>query len=335
MSKVQAKHLATLLKQQAAAVLNKSASSSTGAPSTADGVAQVTAGSVTPDPGNAELRANSLPANAEPSDDTDTLVPGKNLNPSATPNADKAAPAELPKMAAERVARVRNALTAVLPSAQKAPTPTQSQPSVADQHKSAASETALDLSPEMLVKLAKAVLSTNEGVAFAHYTLEKAAGAAHADQMIKAAHAAAVAHDEVLFTKQAAFDEGMQRATNIHRELSSLISESDADSILKQASLHTKNLDELEHPLLKMAYAAGMDDAHALEAAEEAGEGEPALPMGGEELTMEDVIALLEEMIANGDISKEEVEAGLKELEASQGAAQGETAPNPAQAAPK
>lgn len=330
MSTVKPNHLAALLKSQAAAVI-KSASSSTGAPSVADGVAQVTAGTVPTDPGEAELKGQMVPKDGVPGDDTKTLIPGENLNPSGTPAADKGAPSELPKMASERVAAVRGALASVLnpggqakaaAAAADVAAPTQATPAdAAEPQKSAAVESGLNLSPDMLIKLAKHVLSTNEGVSFARYTLEKSAGAEHAEEMIKAAREAAVAHDETLFQKQAAFREGMATASEIHGHLSTMIDENEADSILKQASLHCQNLEALDHPMLKAAYATGMDDAQALEEGAEAGAEEPEIPMGGEQLTMEDVMALLEEMIASGEISEEDVVAGLQALQAEEGAA--------------
>jgi hypothetical protein len=324
MTPVKPNHLAALLKSQAAAIV-KSASSSTGEPSTADGVAQVAKATVPTDPGEAELKNQMVPSDGTPGDDTNALVPGENLNPSGTPSADKGAPAELPKMASERVSNVRNALLSVFPGQAKAAAAPVESPVIAaveveDPSKSAgAADSGLDLSPDMLVKLAKAVLSTNEGVAFARYTLEKAAGAEHADEMIKAAHAASVSHDETLYIKQAAFNEGMSAAARIHGELSRVVTEAEAGEILKQASLHCTNLDALEHPMLKEAYATGMDDGAALEEGAEAGVAEPEIPMGGEQLTIEDVIALLQEMIAKGEISEEDVAAGLQELQAEGG----------------
>ena len=323
MNPVKPNHLAALLKSQAAAVV-KSASSC------ADGVTQVTKATVPTDPGEAELKNQMLPADGIPGDDTNTIVPGENLNPSGTPSADKGAPGELPKMASERVGAVRNALLSVFPSQAKAAAAPVAAPGVAPQaaaalvgepSKSAADGgSGLNLSPDMLVKLAKSVLATNEGVAFARYTLEKTAGAEHADAMIKAAHAASVSHDETLYIKQAAFNEGMSAAGQIHAELSRIITEADADSVIKQASLHCANLEALEHPLMKEAYAAGMEDGAALEEGVEAGAEDPEMPMGGEQLSMEDVIALLEEMIASGEISEEDVIAGLQELQGSEGA---------------
>lgn len=328
MSSVKANQIAALLRGQAES-LKKSAASSTGAPSCADGIAQVTAGTVPTDPGEAELKAG-MPTDGTPGDDTKDVVPGENLNPSGTPSADKGAPADIPKMASEKVAAVRNALLSTFPNLKSAsaepatadpatapaatPVPDATQTAVEDPAKSAAVGE-LDLSPDMLIKLAKQILSTSEGVAYAQDTLEKAAGAEQASEMIKAAKAAADAHDETLYTKHAAFNEGMSKAAAIHADLSALITEADADEILKTAALHCDAIDQLEHPLLKAAYAEGMEDAAALEGGAEAGLEEPAMPGAGEQLSMEDVVALLQEMIASGEISEEDVIAGLQELQ--------------------
>lgn len=342
MSNVKPSHLAALLRSQAEAVV-KSAASSTGAPSTADGVAEVKKGTVPTDPGEAELKA-ALPTDGTATDTTNAMEIAA-LNPSGTPAADKGAPAEAHKCASERVSAIRGALLSVMqPEAAKsasAPAATPAEPDASaasaapagtEPAKSAsAPEGGLDLSTAALVKLAKAVLATNEGVAFAQYTMEKAAGAEHADDMIKAAKAASIAHDETLFVKQAAFNEGMSKAAAIHSELSQMITEEEAGEILKQASLHCENLDALEHPMLKAAYSTGMDDAAALEAGAEAGAEDPAIPGGGEQLSMEDVVALLQEMIASGEITEEEVIAGLQELQGADPAA-AEPAADPAAA---
>lgn len=321
---VKPNHLAKILRDQAEAVV-KSASSSTGAPSTADGVAQVTKVTVPTDPGEAELKKD-LPTDGVAGDSTNAMETAA-LHPSSTPAADKGAPGELPKMAAARVSNVRNALLSVFPGvAVKAAAGTAAPAAapaagVAPAKSASAPAGDLDLSPDMLIKLAKAVLATNEGVAFAQYTMEKAAGAEHAADMINMARASALAHDDTLYTKQAAYNEGLSKAAAIHAELSAMITEADADSIIKQASLHCTNLEILGHPMLKAAYADGMQDAASLEGGAEAKDDKPSIPGGGEQLTMEDVVALLQEMIAKGEISEDDVVKGLQELESQNGGA--------------
>lgn len=322
MSAIKPNHIASVLRLQAEALVKK-ASSSTGEPSTADGVVQVTKGTIPTDPGEDELK-DGMPANGVMGDTTKTLETGF-TNPSGTPAADKGAPAEMPKAASERARSLRNALFSNFPTLAKAAAekaaaekgapaaPAEATPVAS---KSAAVAGELDLSPDMLIKLAKQILTTGEGVDFARYTMEKAAGAEAADEMIRNATAAARAHDESSYTKQAAFNEGMAKAAAIHAELVTLISDDDAGEILKQAGAHCDCLDAYAHPLLKRAYATGMEDGAALEEGAEAGAEEPAIPMGGEQLSMEDVVALLQEMIDSGEITEEDVVAGLSELQA-------------------
>ena len=112
------------------------------------------------------------------------------------------------------------------------------------------------------------------------------------------------------------------------------MTEAHADAIIKQAALHQETLASLDHPLLKAAYAQGMDDASLMAAADEAGapEGaEPpadgaspadeALPMGGESLSEEEIMALLQEMLASGQITEKDI------LEAVQATSGGEGMP--------
>lgn len=175
----------------------------------------------------------------------------------------------------------------------------------------------LDLSPDTLAKVATAILSTEEGIDFTHRLFEKQAGEAAAREQIMEAIAAAEMFDNTEAVKSAAYADVFEKAAQIEYALSQTITEAEADEILKVASFHQSEIDALEDPMLKMAYAQGMDDAALMEAADEAGgaEGAPpldeALPMGGEELSQEEVLQLLEEMIAEGLITKEDVEQAI------------------------
>lgn len=233
------------------------------------------------------------------------------------------------KSASDRVNAIRAAIAGVKPAAAApaAPAP------VVQQKQAAPAETKIDMSQDMLAKIASTALSTEEGIAFIHNLFEKQAGEAAAREQIAEAIRMANAYDSVQQVKSAAINDVFEKAAAIHDELASVITEADADEILKMAAYHQNALLELDHPLLKQAHAMGMEDAALMEAADEAAaagaEGAPALdqalPMGGESLTEDDILALLEEMIASGDITKEDVMAALEATgQAGEGEEEGE-----------
>lgn len=217
------------------------------------------------------------------------------------------------KSASDRVNAIRAAIAGVKPAAAPAaPAP------VAQQKQAAPAETKIEMSQDMLAKIASTALSTEEGIAFIHNLFEKQAGEAAAREQIAEAIRLANAYDSVQQVKSAAINDVFEKAAAIHDELATVITEADADEILKMAAYHQNALLELDHPLLKQAHAMGMEDAALMEAADEAAGAEgavpldQALPMGGETLTEDDILALLEEMIASGDITKEDVMAALE-----------------------
>lgn len=187
----------------------------------------------------------------------------------------------------------------------------------------------IEFSQETLAKIASTILSTDEGIQFTHDLLEKDAGEQAAGAQIMQALEASETVDQVEQVKQAAFQGFDQNAQEIYQNLAEAqITEEDADSILKQAAAHQVRIASYEHPLLKRAYAQGMDDAALLAAADEAAaeeeiegiEGAPpgvdeAMPMGGEELGEEEIVALLQEMIANGEITEEDIMAAISATE--------------------
>lgn len=170
-----------------------------------------------------------------------------------------------------------------------------------------------DLSTDVLAKIASHVLATEEGIQFVHGMFEKQAGEQAARAMIQEAIVTAEQFDTVGQIKSAALNDVFQKAASIYQELSGVITEEDADCILKTAAIHQDALLQLdEHPLLKAAYAAGMDDAETMDAAAEgAAPVDAALPMGGEQLSEEEILKLLQEMIASGEITEEDVMAAL------------------------
>lgn len=180
----------------------------------------------------------------------------------------------------------------------------------------------LELSQETLAKIGSAIVSTQEGVRYAYNLIEKQAGEEAAQAQIQEAIEAARVHDVGEQVKAAAFNDFQTKVAAIQKGMAEAgIGEDEANEIIKTAQLHQEKIASYEHPLLKAAYAQGMDDAALMAAADEAGgeEGAPpmdeAIPMGGEGLGEEEIMALLQEMIAAGEISEEDVMAALAATE--------------------
>lgn len=304
----------------------------------ADGQGGITTNSAAPkkDPGEADLKQDQ-PADgvmrtsntAAGSPDRLTIADGQGgiTTNSAAPKKDEGElelkrdqPTDGAVRKSARVAAIQKAIAAVNPSLAPA-----AQQKAAGSTPPVAAPT-IDLSQDTLAKIASAILSTEDGINFTHNLFEKQAGEAAARQQIQEAIMAAQMFDETEQTKSAAYDDVFSKAASIYNDLTGIITEEEADEILKTAHLHQEALLSLEHPLLKQAYAAGMDDAALMDAADEAGgkDGAPptdeALPMGGEQLSEEEILSLLKEMIASGEISEQDVQAALSATEGGEGA---------------
>lgn len=343
MSTAKPHDIATILRERA-----KKLASAPTVPGCADGVAEVKKVEPAADPSLADLRKD-IPANAAPGNDIEGGQIGlETTKPSETPHADSPNPkdhaavastggVEVVKNASDRVAAIRDSILKQRPELKKqAATAPVAAPAAAEAaapvavSKSASVEE-LDLSQACLIKLARAVLATDEGIAFATNAMARYDGEHTAHRMLKEARAMADAARDEDEIRLAAIDEVRTKAASVYNHLCGMISEEDADEILKTAALHEAALDEYDDVMLKQAYAEGMEDAAAMEEAGAAG-GEPAIPMGGEQLSMDDIKALLEELVASGQISAEEVAAALAEVEGG-GAAEAAAAPEDAAAA--
>ena len=214
--------------------------------------------------------------------------------------------AERNKSAADRVNALRATLHAANPTAFNAP-----------QAKQAAHQPGadlIDISEATLLKLARAMVATDEGVAICSRHLAKQAGEQDYAAMLKQAAIDSQALDELDAIKQAAVEEGFAMASDIFDSLDQMgLTEADAADILKTASVHASAISELEDPMLKQAYAQGMDDAAAMEQGAEAGAEDPAIAGGGEDLSPEEAQQILQMLVSEGVISPEELDAALAE----------------------
>jgi hypothetical protein len=251
----------------------------------------------------------------------------------------------------DRAKRIRAAVTKANPALgsrfakeadSKAPTQGKSEGAAAEKKAGNEGAPKIEFNQETLAKIASVILSTDEGIQFTHDLFEKQAGEAAARAQIADAIAAAQSYNKDEQIKAAAFNELNEKVASIHHALDEAgISEEDAGAILKQAAFHQQKIASYEHPMLKAAYVQGMDDAALLGAADEAAgagaEGAPpvdeAMPMGGEELSEEEILALLEEMIANGEITEEDVMAAVQATSGGGGEGAAPAAPAPEEAA--
>jgi hypothetical protein len=226
---------------------------------------------------------------------------------------------DLPTDGTTRKSARVDAIRAAIFGANPALAATNAQTTPADAQKQAGNDVVaqpIDLSQDLLAKIASEVLATEEGINFVYSMREKAAGAAAAHAELTSAIQAAEYYDQLDQVKSAAFNDVFSKAAAIHDELVQLITEDDADEILKTAAIHQAALYECgDNELLKAAYAAGMDDAALLDAAQ-AAEDEGELPMSAEEgLGEEEVLALLAELIESGELTEEEVMQAIAESE--------------------
>lgn len=159
----------------------------------------------------------------------------------------------------------------------------------------------IDLSVDALAKIASEILNTEEGAKFAHSLFRKKAGEEYAAQAIKEA-----SEQAKLYKQQ----ENMLKDPTMNKIASvlSTLSEKDQEIFMNRLSVHKKNLDSYDHEILKKAYAAGAEDAEGvlqdptiLGAAEE-----PTVEDAGvAEISPEEVVEAVNEMVNNGEIDKE------------------------------
>ena len=191
-------------------------------------------------------------------------------------------------------------------------------PEVAEKKAGSAEQPAINLSEATLSKIASSILSTDEGASFVYNLFEKQAGEEAARSKIQEAIQAAQSFEQEDYVKQASFADLQEKTEAIYGQLKQAgVTEKDAHEILEKSALHQEKMASFGHPLLKMAYAQGMDDAALLAAAEE-GEGvegaapvEEAMPLGGAELGQEEILALLEEMLASGEITEQDIKEAV------------------------
>jgi polyhydroxyalkanoate synthesis regulator phasin len=208
----------------------------------------------------------------------------------------------------------------------------------------AAADDIIEFTPAMMLKLAAVMLSTEEGIRDAERHLLKQAGREEASKLIKAASEEFQQLQQVMLLeeleKQAAIEYINSGAAELEEFLASS-SEEDRQEIAKMAKVLGTLMDKIENPLEKQAFMQGAMEAAALDdAANEQGEGaEPTLPGAGEgeQLSIEQIIQILDALVQSGEIDEETATAVLQALIETEegGEAAGEVDPEVAESVAK
>lgn len=238
----------------------------------------------------------------------------KDTNPSSTgKNVPTAADGDAKDKAGVKKANItdiKNRVKALTKSA----TPTAANTS--EPVKSAANTPVLDLDREALLKLAHAIVSTDEGIDLVMPLLRKQVGRETAALLVKEASAefemALTVEAEVFeMQKQAAAQEAAE-----YEYLDGLVkyasSEQEAEQLVGAYFAHKENLNALATEWEKVAYDQSVDDAATMMEADEAGT-DPTLE-GAEAPSLEQILMLLEAAVQSGEIDEETAAAIAEEL---------------------
>ena len=161
--------------------------------------------------------------------------------------------------------------------------------------------------PEFHLKLASVILSTEEGRAFADEIVKREKGMEAAELVIKAASE----HEKYEKEEKERREQEMQKIAHEEqlKEAWEEMSDEDKESVKKLAKVHEYNRKKLKTDLEKEAYDAGAGDAAV---AMDLAEGGEPLPVEGEDVTVEDVVMVLEQLVAAGEIPPEAAQAILE-----------------------
>ena len=156
------------------------------------------------------------------------------------------------------------------------------------------------------VKLASHLLSSEAGRDTVRQILSDAMSADAVDSLIKNASN---------MEKQAA---EVAKVENFVKEAMSKMDEGEREAFIKSAQFHQEEVAKLPSEMEKTAYQQGAMDAAAMEAA---GGALPPIPAEGDAPSLEEVVMILEQLVASGQIDPQMAEAILQELLASDPAA--------------
>lgn len=176
--------------------------------------------------------------------------------------------------------------------------------------KEANTEIAGDYSDEFLRKLAFIIVDTEGGLEAVEPIVMKHAGQEQAKIVMQKA---ASEYDQLMHLSEQIQQEEMeklayeQESLRAAEELLKNASEEEREQIIKTASIHDANVSKYDEDFLKYAYMAGAGDAAEMMDAEAAApEGEEAgLPGAAQgEPSIEEIVQLLDAMVASGEIDE-------------------------------
>jgi hypothetical protein len=178
------------------------------------------------------------------------------------------------------------------------------------------------MGPEALSKLASAIFETQEGIDAVLPVLKKKAGQDAAIELLKEASAEYERQvEEFAFMQKyaAAIEAEQEYMDAVAGEIiKSASSPEEAELLIKAAANHVKNIDLLETPLEKAAYDQAVSDAAEMVGSMEEG-GDPALQGANGAPTIEQILMLLEQAVAAGEISEEDAIAVAESLMSDEG----------------
>jgi hypothetical protein len=167
---------------------------------------------------------------------------------------------------------------------------------------------AIQLTPEFHMKLAEAILETDEGIAFAEQILVKKAGVDKAHELI------AMALEQEEYSKMAAADhmvaeqgrlEMLDACAGIVEGFRKTASAEDLELATKMASVHAAACAALPSEHAKMAYMSGAADAAQMSDEMEAGEeGDPGLG-ADQPMDPEEIVEILATLVESGELDEE------------------------------
>lgn len=169
-----------------------------------------------------------------------------------------------------------------------------------------------EVTPEIFRKLAGAIFASEERAAQVSEWLKEDAGAEKAAELIAAAHKEASQYDEEMY-KAAAYYGQLEAEWNA-------LPKEDQEKIASIQNMLVKGAAQYKHEAEKVAFMGGAMDAGAMMDAEAGGE-EPMIEGGAEgaPLGPEEILALLEQLVAAGEIPPEVAEQVAAELMAGEG----------------
>lgn len=261
-----------------------------------------------------------LPNNSKPSNTTGTPdgVTTK-TNPTGT-GEDVPAPSQVKKpdempldKVAARASKIASSLKAILaPAPAGAPAPKSAATVVADD---------VALTDEFHLKIASALMATEEGREIVRTYLVDRSGIEAAQALVKSAcdmqelfQAQHARQEEI--QKQASANAGLEEAAVT--ELLKNASAEDRETIIKVASAHRDNLSGISEPIYQLFYKQGAMDAAAMQDASMGapeGAAPPTLP-GAEEgpASLEQIASLLQMMVESGEIDAQTAQQVIAEL---------------------